>query len=92
MNKRKDKPIFIRLLNTVSAFTLIGATIYLFFAGISLIPSLVLLVAIGGLSGPVVAGGTEGVLDCFVSIIESFFEGLIGVFETIGELFGSIFG
>ena len=92
MKKRNDKPILIRLLNTVSAFALIGSVIYLFVAGISLIPSLVLLAALGGLSGPVVSGGAEGIFDCLASILEAFVEGLIGVFETIGEIFGSIFG
>jgi len=91
MKEHKKKPITIRLLNTVSAFALIGTAIYIFFAGISLIPSLVLLAAIGGISGPVLAGGSEGILECLVGILESFVEGVIGVFETIGDIFSSIF-
>ena len=92
MKEREKKPIAIRLLNTVSAFALIGAAIYIFFAGISLIPSLVLLAAIGGVSGPVLADGGEGIIECLVGIFESFIEGVIGVFETIADIFGSIFG
>jgi len=89
MTERKKKPIAIRILNTVCAFGLIGSAVYIFFAGITLIPSLILLAAIGGISGPVVAGGSEGILECFVSILESFVEGIVGVFEAIGNLFSS---
>lgn len=93
MKDRKQKPIALRLLNTVSAFMLIGCAVYIFFVGINLIPSLILLAAIGSLSGPVViSGGSEGILDCLIGILEAFVEGVVGVFETIGDIFGSILG
>jgi hypothetical protein len=92
MKNRKDKPLLIRLLNTVSAFTLIGAVIYLFIAGMSLSLSLILLSALGGISVPVVASGSDGFFDCVASIFEAFIEGIIDIFATIGELFGSLFG
>lgn len=91
MQNRKQKPIYIRLLNTVCAFTLIGSVIYIFIAGISLIPSLIILAALGGISGPVVSG-SGSILECFVGILEAIIQGVVGVFETIGEIFSSIFG
>jgi hypothetical protein len=93
MKDKKQKPIAIRLLNTVSAFMLIGGAVYIFFAGITLIPSLIFLAAIGALSGPVIIlGGSEGTLECLIGILEAFVEGILGVFETIGDIFGSILG
>jgi len=92
MKEHEKKSIPIRLLNTVSAFALIGAAVYIFIVGFSLIPSLILLAAIGGLSGPVLVGGSEGILECLTGILESFVEGVAGVFSTIGDFFGSIFG
>ena len=92
MSKRKDKPMAIRLLNTVCAFMLIGSAIYIFIFGINLIPSLFLLSAIGGISGPVVLGSGDGIVECLVGVFEAFVEGVLGVFETIGDIFGSIFG
>ena len=91
MTEQKQKPVAVRLLNTVCAFTLIGSAVYIFFVGIDLIPSLIFLAAIGGLSGPIViSGGSEGILDSLAGIFEAFFEGLLGVFETISNIFGSI--
>lgn len=93
MKDQKQKPIAIRLLNTVCAFMFIGCVIYIFFVGITLIPSLILLAAIGGVAGPVIVlGGSEGTLEFLIGILEAFVEGVLGVFETIGDIFGSIFG
>ena len=91
MPKRKEKPILVRLLNTVCAFTLIGSVIYILITGITLIPSLIILAALGGISGPVFSS-SEGILECFAGILEAIFQGIVGVFETIGEIFSSIFG
>lgn len=93
MAEQKEKPIAVRLLNTVCAFLLIGSAVYIFLVGIGLIPSLIFLAAIGGLSSPiVVSGGSESIFDSFASVFEAFVGGIIGVFETIGDIFGSIFG
>ena len=93
MKDRKTKPLWIRLLGTVSAFTIIGACLYMYFVSANLVSGLVLLAALGGLSGPVViSGGTEGVLDCLIGILEAFIEGVFGVFGMIAEAMTSLFG
>lgn len=92
MTEKKEKPIAIRLTNTLCAFLLIGTAIYVAFAGITLIPSLLFLSALGGLAAPVVVGGSEGSLECFMGILEAFVDGIAAFFEAIGEIFGSIFG
>lgn len=88
MVERKQKHLIIRLINSISAFTVIGVSIYILFAGIELIPTLFLMAAIGGHSGVVIfSGGYEGVFEFISGILEAFIEGLVGVFEFIGNIF-----
>ena len=88
MEERKQKHLFIRLINSVSAFTIISVSIYILFAGIDLIATLFLMAALGGHSGAVFFSGTfEGTLEFISGLFEAFIEGVVGFFEFIGSIF-----
>ena len=92
MTKEK-KPLALRLLGTISTFVLLGSIIYILILGIDLTSGLILLSAIGGISGPVIlSGSSESILEIITGIFEVLIEGITGVFEIIGDIFGSIFG
>jgi hypothetical protein len=83
--EEQKKHIFIRLINSVSAFTIIGVSIYILFAGIELIPTLFLMAALGGHSGAVLfSGSCEGIFEFISRLLEAFIEGVVGFFESIG--------
>ena len=70
MGNRKDKPWYFRLLGSVSAFVLLGAVIYVVFAGFNMYSTSILL---AGLTGVAVPGVVLG---------DTFLEMVLGAFET----------
>ena len=88
MEERKQKHLFIRLINSVSAFTIIGVSIYIIFAGMELIPTLFFMAALGGHSGAVLfSGNCEGIFEFISGLLEAFIEGVVGFFEFIFGIF-----
>lgn len=91
MGNRKDKPWYFRLLGSVSAFVLLGAVIYVVFAGFNMYSTSILLAGLTGVAVPgVVLGDTflEMVLGAFETFFDGIMEVLGGIFEAISSIFG----
>lgn len=91
MKSNSKRPIGVRALGAVSSLVIVFGVVYIVFAGINLASSLILLSAFGGLAGPAIVMG-DSVVECITGIFEMFIEGIMAVFEFIGNLFGSMFG
>lgn len=91
MKKKEDRPIWIKLLRAASSLALIGSTTYIVFAGFNLIAAFVLVSSFGGIATPAVIAA-DSALECVTGFIEAFVEGVLSVFEMIGDIIGSIFG
>ena len=84
--KRKEKPITKRLLSTVSSLALIGASGYMFFAGVNLISGAILAIALISICSPVIIDG-GGIIEVISGIFEAFIEGIMGVIDAITSIF-----
>ncbi len=84
--KRKDQPLYLRIIGSVASFALVAACLYVFFAGFSVIAGAVMVVAMLSIGGPVAVGG-EGLIDVFAGIVEAFIQGIASVFEAIASAF-----
>ena len=91
MGNRKDKSLGIRLLSTFSAFILLGAGIYIFFAGINFYSGALISASVLGLGTSSVMVG-EGFMEIFLGFFEAFFDGIMEVFGGILDAISSIFG
>ncbi len=87
----KKKSIYLRLFNTVCSLSIIVAACYLFFAGMDLLARGILASSLAAMTAPVVFDGGS-VVEVLVGIAEAFVEGLVLIFEEIGNIFNSIFG
>jgi hypothetical protein len=79
------------LLRTISSLALIGATTYVIVAGFNLIAAVVLISSFGGIAGPAVMAA-DSALECVTGFFELLLDGILSIFEIIGDIFSSIFG
>ncbi|MGX5172513.1 hypothetical protein ACUR5C_00635 [Aliikangiella sp. IMCC44653] len=86
MRNKYQRTLGLRILGTVSAFSIMFVLLYAFFAGFSLYSSLILVSAIGVLGGQAFVVG-ESVIECVVAFLEILLESIMGIFEFIGSLF-----
>lgn len=91
MKKKEDCPIWIKLLRAASSLSLIGATTYIVFSGLNLVVAFVLVSSFGAIATPVVIAA-DSALEYVTGFFEVFVEGVLSVFEMIGNIIGSIFG
>ncbi|MDP1521297.1 hypothetical protein [Porticoccus litoralis] len=91
MKRKKEQSIWIRLLRTISSLALIGATTYVIVAGFNLIAAVVLISSFGGIAGPAVMAA-DSALECVTGFFELLLDGILSIFEIIGDIFSSIFG
>ena len=91
MKRKKEQSIWIRLLRTISSLALIGATTYVIVAGFNLIAAVVLISSFGGIAGPAVIAA-DSALECVTGFFELLLDGIVSIFEIIGDIFSSIFG
>ncbi|MBK1875764.1 hypothetical protein [Pelagicoccus mobilis] len=85
--KREMKhSVFQRILAVLGCFLFLTAGIVWLVAGFQIVVAALLLAAVAGISGPAVAEG-GGILDIVGSIFEAVLEGIMGIFELIGDLF-----
>ena len=89
MPQKEKRPVLLRLFNSLCAFSIIGAAIYLLFVGLETVPVLLLLVACAGIATPA-SIGSDGLLDAIGSIFEALLEGIMGIIETIGDIFSGV--
>ena len=90
MSEKKNRSVWVRILASVSSLAVIFSIVYILIAGVDALSTLVLLAAIGGLTGPAVVAG-EGILEIIVGIFEMFLEGIGSILEAIADVFGSLF-
>ena len=86
MSNKYERPILLRFLGSVSAFTLMFGLLYVFFAGLSLYSGLLLASAVGVLGGQAFFVG-ESAIECVVAFFEILVESITAVFEFIGSIF-----
>lgn len=91
MKRKKEQSIWVRLLRTIFSLTLIGATAYVVVAGFNLIAAVVLISSFGGIAGPAVLAA-DSALECVTGFFELLLDGILSIFEIIGDIFSSIFG
>ena len=91
MRNKEERNLGTRILPSISSLVVIGALIYMFIAGADMASSIILVSALGGIVGPAIVAG-EGVLEILGFFFEIFLEGILGIFEGIANIFGSIFG
>ena len=84
--KRKDKPLHMRVLGTVSSFAFLGACGYAFFTSLTLLSGMFIGIAFLSIIGPVLVGGGN-VIEMLGGIVEAFIEGLLGIFDAIASIF-----
>ena len=84
--REKKHSVFQRILAVLGCFLFLAAGIVWLVAGFQIVVAALLLAAIGGVSGPAVAEG-GGFIEIVGSIFEAIFEGIVGIFEFIGDLF-----
>lgn len=90
MKRKKEQSIWIRLLRTISSLALVGATTYVIVAGFNLIAAVVLISSFGGIAGPAVMAA-DSALECVTGFFELLLDGILSIFEIIGDVFNSIF-
>ena len=88
MNNKEKRPIWIRILGSISSLALIISIVYIFFAGISFTSAMVVASSFGGLAGPAISTGTT-FIECVAGTLEAFAEGIQSIFEAISEIFSS---
>lgn len=79
------------MLRTISSLALIGATTYVIVAGFNLIAAVVLISSFGGIAGPAVMAA-DSALEYVTGFFELLLDGILSIFEIIGDIFSSIFG
>ena len=89
MSDNKTRPIWVRILGSISSIALIISVIYIFFAGVSFASGIIIVSALAGLAGPVISTGT-GFIECMTGTLEAFVEGIQAIFEAIAGLFSSL--
>lgn len=89
MGRRKDRPLAIRILGALCSTAMLCTFVYILIAGFSMAAGVALAVAVVGIATPVmVAGG--GFVEMIVSFFEALLEGVLAIFEFIGDLFSSL--
>ena len=84
--KRKEKPILLRILLTISTFALLGAAGFIYFSGVTITSGIVLGLALAGIITPAVGEG-GGVLEMLFGVFEALIDGLMGVVDAITGVF-----
>lgn len=91
MMDRKQKPLKIKVLNSLCACALIGCLIYVVFAGFHAIALGAMVIALAGVATPVILAG-EGFLEVLLGIIEAIVDGVMVIVEGIVSVISGIFG
>lgn len=91
MSNRKDKPILLRILSTISAFAFLGALIVVFFAGFDWVAVAVLASGTLGLGVTSVVLGNS-TLEMILGFFEALFDGVMEVFGGILDFLSGLFG
>jgi hypothetical protein len=87
---KENRPLGLRLLNTLCAFSLLGVVGWGLVAGLDFVFVGIAVLALGAISvSPTVSA--NGFLDVIGGILEAVVEGIVGVFEVIADVFSSIF-
>ena len=87
---RKQKPLMIKVLNSVCACTLIGCLIYIVFAGFHAVVLGAMVIALACAATPVVIAG-EDFLEILLGIIEALVDGIMVIVEGIISAISGIF-
>lgn len=90
MTDKEQKPLKIRVLNSICASVLLVAIVYVTFAGFEAIAVGAMLVALAGAATPVVMSG-DGILEMLVGIVEAIVEGVLTIVEGITSAISSLF-
>ncbi len=90
MRNRKERPLAVRLLSSVSAFLLLGTGIYVFFAGIGVSSGTLLTTAVLGLGTSSFIVG-DGFVEIMLGFFEAFFNGIMEVLGGILDALSAIF-
>lgn len=91
MVNKKNKPWYLRLLGSISAFVLLGSVLYVFFTGFNLVSSALLVAGVSGLVVPAVVSG-DTFFEMVLGGFEAFFDGIMEVVGGIFDFISSIFG
>jgi hypothetical protein len=91
MTNRKDKPVLLRILSSISAFAFLGALIFVFFAGFDWVAGAVLASGALGLGVTSVVLG-DSTLEVFLGFFEALFDGIMEVLGGILDFLSGIFG
>ncbi len=91
MTEKPNKPTLLRVTNSLCAFALLGGILYVLFAGLNFAVMSVLILALVGLTGPVVADG-EGLVEVVTGVFEAIVEGITAVFSAIADGISNLFG
>lgn len=91
MSNRKAKPLPLRIISAISAFMLIGALIYVSFAGFNVVAGSMMASSVLGL-GVTSVIVSEGPLDMVLGFFEALFDGVMEVVGGILDFMSSLFG
>lgn len=80
-------PTWVRFLKAAFSVSFVGVSIYVLFAGFNLIASLVLISSFSGLAAPAVMAA-DSAFECVTGFFEALLDGLLSIFESIGNIFG----
>ncbi|MGG2399067.1 hypothetical protein ACJRW5_19185 [Pseudomonas sp. SH1-B] len=91
MKRRTQRSVGLRLLRATSSLALIGAGTYVAVAGFNMLATLVLVSSFGSILAPAVISA-ESTLECVAGFFEILLDGVLSIFEMIGNVVSSIFG
>lgn len=91
MKRREQQSVGLRLLRASSSLALIAAGTYVLIVGFNMVATLVLISSFGSILVPAVVTA-ESTLECVAGFFEILLDGVLSVFEMIGNVVSSIFG
>jgi hypothetical protein len=86
MSNKYERPFVLRFIGSISAFSLMAATLYVIFSSFNLISTLILISAFGGLAGQAMYFG-ESFFECMAVFFEILVESIAAVFEAVASMF-----
>lgn len=87
MEREEKQPNWARVLRAIFSASFVCVSIYVLFAGFNLISSLILVSSFSGLAAPAVMAA-DSALECVTGFFEALLDGLLSIFESIGNIFG----
>jgi hypothetical protein len=86
--KREGKQFtWTRFLRAISSVSFVCVSVYVLFAGFNFAASLVLISSFSGIAAPAVMAA-DSALECVTGFFEALLDGLLSIFEFIGNIFG----